>query len=326
MKCSDSVFTNNQNGRPSHRGLTGFLRKNWSPNVGRVLKRVIENCHVPLTFGQLPPQLRERIHVDDIPKITQQFSAELDRFLAKKYKIFANKAQDQVYSMPAIGQLFNTECVVEVKGYNDKDGNPHWGGRPWSGTFATVCKLSFPELGAAYALKLYNKSVIYRELYGSWHTAYHEIAAAFGACRAEPRDNNPVYMACVGKNKYMMSQWLEDVPESPLQRPNRFEIFRTNILEISPRNWRAGRRMDYGATYLTPYGMLSYPVRKLYRQMINAAEKNDVDAMQKIKDESTRYIAKQQFNQAIDCICDMSWGDHRPDLYDFVSPYKMRQK
>lgn len=326
MKHSDSFVADNHNGRPSHRALTGFLRKNWSPNVGRVLKRIVENCDVPSTFGQLPPHLRKQIVADDVPTVMRQFSVELDKFLAKKYKIFANKVQDQVYSLPAIGQLFNTECMVEVKGHNDKHGNPHWGGRPWSGTFSTVCKLSFPELGVAYALKLYNKSVISRELYGSLHTAYHEIAAAFGACRAEPRDNNPVYMACVSGNKYMMSQWLDKSPDAPLQRPNRFEIFRTSILEVSPRNWQAGRRMDYGATYLTPYGMLSYPVRKLYRKIVNAAEKNDVVAMQKIKDESTGYIAKQQFNQAIDCICDMSWGNRRSDLYDFVVSYKIHQK
>ena len=322
MKYGKRVFDKDNDRKPAHSSLTGVLRRYWSPNIARYITTVSEKCNVSNHVGQLPPQLREFVEPTEIPRATQQFCAALDNFVNKKYTYICEECyKNKIYPMPEIEQIFGTKCVIEVNG----EPGGEWL-RPYEGSLGFVCKVVFPDVELEYALKLFYKKSWAPE-YGPLHSALAEIAAAFGANQAEPRDNNPVYMArLTGNKKYMLSQWLDAAPECPLQRFNQFEIFQTGILEVAPQNWHAGRRIDYGGTQLTQYGALPYPVRKLYRKIVNVAEKEDVDAMQKIIDCATGYIEKRQLNQALECVCDMSWGNHRPDLYYFALDFKRRQK
>ena len=314
-------FDEKTNQGPKHRALTGFLRTYWSPNIARYITTVIEKCNVSNHVGQLPPQLREFVEPTEIPKAMQQFCAALDNFVNKKYTYICEGCyKNKIYPMPEIEQIFGTKCVIEVNGEPVGKGL-----RPYEGSLGFVCKVVFPDVELEYALKLFYKKSWAPE-YGPLHDALAEIASAFAANQVEPRDNNPIYLARLTGKRYMLSQWLYETIDSPLQRFNQFEIFRTNILEINAWNWHAGRRIDYGGTKLTLYGALPYPVRKLYRKIVNAAEKEDFITMQKLKDSATGYIAKQQLNQAMKCVCDMSWADCRPDLYYFISDFKRKNK
>ncbi len=318
MKYSTSFLTKDRDCKPAHRPLAGFLRKHWSPNIGRVVQRIIENCDVSSTIGELPPQLREFVEPDQIRTSREKFCAALGNFVNKKYKYICEECyKDKIYPMPEIEQIFGTKCVIEVNGKPGPKGL-----RPYEGSLGFVCKLVFPDVELEYALKLFYKKSWAPE-YGPYHGSFAEVAAAFAANRAEPRDNNPIYLArLTGKKDYMLSQWQYEAKDLPLQRFNQFEIFRTGLLEVEPRNWHAGRRIDFGGTYETAYGMAKYPVRKLYRKMLAAAERNDTDAMQKMKDNVKNYIEKQNFNRAIECVCVMA--HYNCDLYNFVTPYRIR--
>jgi len=322
MKYGKCFSDKDNNCKPTHSSLTGVLRKFWSPNMARYITTALEKCNVSNHVGQLPPQLREFVEPTEIPKATQQFCAALDNFVNKKYTYICEACyKNKVYPMPEIEQIFGTKCVIEVNGEPGAKGL-----RPYEGSLGFVCKVVFPDVELEYALKLFYKKSWAPE-YGPLHGALAEIAAAFAANRAEPRDNNPIYLARLTSNKkYMLSQWVYEAIDCPLQRFNQFEVFRASLLEVDARNWHAGRRIDYGGTYISSYGALSYPVRKLYRKIVNAAEKEDFVAMQKLKDSATGYIAKQQLNQAIQCVYYASWVDCRPDLYHFISDFKRKQK
>ncbi len=322
MSFLNKFFDNAHVDRPKHRSLTGFLRRYWSHGMHYELEYILNNCDVSGHVGELPPQLREFVEPEQIAAVRQKFCAALDNFVNKKYTYICTECyKNRVYPMPEIEKIFGTKCIMEVNGEPVTKG-----GRPHEGGLGVVCKLVFPDVDLEYALKLFYKKSWARE-YGPLHGAYAEVAAAFSANQAEPRDNNPVYLArLTGKKKYMLSQWAYEAIDLPIMRKNQNVMFQTYHVEVAARNWRSGRRIDYGATYKTAYGMASYPVRKLYRKMVNAANKNDNVAMQKLKDDTKGYIAKQQFNAAIKCVCDMASSRYDCDLYNFVSPYRIRQK
>ncbi len=258
--------------RVKHVALTGFLRKNWKRDP-RYLQQIISDCDVSGELGALPPQLRARVPKAHLPQVTAEFRAELEYFLMKNIFELGELDSDRVYDLKQIGNLFGTKCALTARGINV------YGVNPWSGAVGYVCKLSFPEINAHYALKLYH---INGPIWGERdHGAWFEVATAFAANKAEARDNNRVYMASLSNEPYLLSQWAGDKEDNIDARKNTNQIFVTTDKEDESRNRRGGRRIDWGETFLTDYGAMSYPARKVYRQIMacdQMAVKKSVDA------------------------------------------------
>ena len=70
--------------------------------------------------------------------------------------------------------------------------------------------------------------------------------------------------------EFMLSKWGGDKPDG-FMRENKYEIYATSEEEDEERNYRAGRRIDYGETYQTDYGRMTYHVRKTFRKILHAA-------------------------------------------------------
>lgn len=258
--------------RVKHVALTGFLRKNWKRDP-RYLQQIISDCDVSGELGALPSQLRARVPKALLTQVTAEFRAELEYFLMKNIFELAELDSDRVYDLKQIGNLFGTKCELTARGINV------YGVNPWSGAVGYVCKLSFPEINAHYALKLYH---INGPIWGERdHGAWFEVATAFAANKAEARDNNRVYMASLSNEPYLLSQWAGDKEDKIEARKNTNQIFVTTDKEDESRNRRGGRRIDWGETFLTDYGAMSYPARKVYRQIMacdQMAVKKSVDA------------------------------------------------
>lgn len=268
--------------RVKHAGLTKYLRRHSvSKNSANILQDMLYRCDVSPYLGELPPELRARVSRDALGDVTYKFRQRLEDFLIDKNYRFLQVDTDTFYELPQLGDLFNTPCVLESRG-------PLAGaGRPWQGGVGLVCKLSFPEINAQYALKLYYDDRVW-DLYRGGHGPWFEISTAFLASHAEPRDNNKIYMASLIYEKYMLCAWGGDVVDNIPKRENQNEIFFTTKDEDVNRNRRGGRRIDWGETFRTSYGTMSYRARKLYRQIINfdlaaaqrtlAQTKNNFDA------------------------------------------------
>lgn len=246
-----------------HSALTGFLRRNWTSSTIR-LQQIVYNCNVSPYLGALPPELRKCVSHDKIGQVTQQFRENLENFLIQNVFEIRDMDADKIYEIPALGDLFNTKCVLETKGINV------YGVNPWAGAVGFVCKLSFPEINAHYALKLFFDRP------ADWATVHHgpwfEISTAFAANHAQPRDNNPIYMASLKYDKYMLSKWAGDVQDGIAGRYKDLSVFKTSVQENGVRNRRNGRMIDWGETFLSGYGRLSYAGRKLVRQILAGDE------------------------------------------------------
>lgn len=268
QRYTDSLIYDINAPKVKHRALTGMLRKKWSrdPNV---LKHIVYNCDVSPYLGALPPQLRNRVPREKIASVTAQFRENLEDFLIKNIVDLRGMDADRVYDLPEIGDLFGLKCTLFARGVSV------YGVNPWSGLLGFVCKLSFPEIEAHYALKLYHKGLPDFLLYS--HGPWFESATALAACKAEPRNNVPMYMASMKYEKYLLSQWAGDKEDKIKERENKYEIFATSAAENESRNRRGGCRMDWGETYKTDYGTLSYLGRKVYRQALSM----DEDAVKK---------------------------------------------
>jgi hypothetical protein len=248
--------------KPSHRAMTGCLAQ------GKILRPqdlqdVYNRCSVSKELGALPPELRQQLgRGADVGWETIRFRAVLDSFLRGHMSELESADKDMVYDIPELSRMFGTRCVLESRGINV------YGVHPWGGAVGYVCKLSFPDINAHYALKLYYKQPMLTDMSG--HGPLYEIPAAFASNRSEPKDNNPVYMASLqDEMQYMLSAWAGDKVDSVSARENKYKIFQTRFDEGESRNLRAGRRIDWGETYKTAYGKLSYSGRKLYRQVMN---------------------------------------------------------
>ena len=282
-----------------HSALTGFLRHNWTRDTKR-LKQIVYNCDVQPYLGALPPELRSILPKNKIASVTQQFRESLEDFLITNGFEIHDMDADKVYEIPSVGELFNTKCFLETKGINA------YGVNPWGGAVGFVCKLSFPEINAHYALKLFYKKP------ASWahysHGPWFEIATAFAANNAQPHDNNPIYMASLKYDMYMLSKWAGDKQDGIPGRDKLYSIFETSLQENGVRNRRGGRIIDWGETFLTGYGRLSYPARKLVRQFIAG----DKQAMQKTLDKYKKnHVDSNQMCQAIEYIHDNLMHKHR---------------
>lgn len=260
MLHSDVILVNGINSpRIKHRALTGFLRRNWSLNP-YVLKRIVYNTDVSPYVGALPPELLKLLKSENIASVTAQFREILENFLIKNAFDLREMKSDCVYDIPELGSLFGQKCILSARGVNV------YGVCPWAGACGVVSKLSFPDIDAHYALKIYFSDAC--EVMSSNHGAWFEVATALAANQAEPRDNVPMYMASLKYDKYMLSKWAGDCEDGIVQRENKNKIFFTKLDEDESRNRRGGRRIDWGETYKTNYGAMSYLARKFYRQIM----------------------------------------------------------
>lgn len=263
IKNTDPLINDINAPRVHHRALTGYLRRNWSRNPNE-LKRIVYNTDVSPYLGALPPQLRARVPREQIATVTAQFRDKLENFLIDNIVDLREMESDRVYDLSEIGALFGTQCNLVARGINV------YGVNPWSGLLGFVCKMSFPEIGAHYALKLYYNHI--PEVMHYSHGPWFEVATALATNKAEPNDNVPMYMASLRYEKYLLSQWAGDRDDGVPQRDNKFKVFCTRTDEDESRNRRGGRRIDWGETYMTKYGGLSYSGRKIYRQALNMDE------------------------------------------------------
>ncbi|MBQ8293796.1 MAG: hypothetical protein IJX89_00200 [Alphaproteobacteria bacterium] len=296
--------------RVKHRGLTGFLRHNWSRNPN-VLKRIIYNTDVSPYLGALPPELRNQVPREHIAAITAEFRECLENWLIKNIFDLREMKMDQHYEIPEIGNLFGTKCTLFARGVNVYRVNP------WSGLLGFVCKLSFPEINAHYALKLYynNVSEFTRYSHGPWF----EAATALAAGLAEPRDNVPMYMASLKYEKYLLSAWAGDEDKNPA-RDNLNKIFVTRDEEAESRNLRAGRRIDWGETYMTSYGDMPYRARKVYRQVMN----RDMTAVCKSLHQACDSLARRDIARGVELARLIAWYDDDYKILDFINRIKQR--
>ena len=286
----DSLILDINAVRPKHRALTGFLRRNRVSNPN-TLKRIVYNTDVSPYLGALPPQLRARLSREQIASVTANFRECLENFLINNIIDLRKMESDHVYELPEIGNLFGLKCNLLARGINV------YGVNPWSGLSGFVCKLSFPEINAHYALKLYYDNV--PEVMHYRHGPWFEAATALAANKAESHDNVPMYMASLKYEMYLLSEWAGDKEDAVPQRENEYQIFYTRTDEDSSRNRRSGRRIDWGETYLTKYGGMSYFARKVYRQALNM----DKDAVR-----NSIRNAKNNF-QKRDVACAMEYAE-----------------
>lgn len=304
LKHTDSLIYDINAPSSSHRALTGYLRRNWSRNPN-VLKRIVYNTNVSPYIGALPPQLRARVPHEQIASITAQFREILENFLIANAVDLREMESDKVYELPEIGNLFGTKCVMFARGINV------YGVNPWSGLLGFVCKLSFPEINAHYALKLYyNMPEAMHYRHGPWF----EMATALAANKAESQDNVPMYMASLKYEKYMLSQWAGDCDDGVPQRENKYKIFATRTDEDESRNRRGGRRIDWGETYMTSYGVMSYPARKIYRQVLNM----DTIAVRRAIDGAKNEFQKRDVARALELAGLVAWYDDNRLLSQFL--------
>ena len=276
--------------RPSHTSLTHFLRRNWLRNPF-VLQAILSKCTVAPYVGALPPELRARVPREKLAEITYEFRMRLEDFLIDKIYEIRETSDGLLYYPDKIGELFNTRCVMEFGATN------YAGYRIWTGLAGIVCKMSFPELNAKYALKIFDTRQ--NDLYE--HGAMYEIPTAFAAAHAAPRDTARVYMASFIYEPYMLSRWEGDVMDGRI-RKNKNEIFVTSIHESESRNYRHGRRIDFGETFRTAYGAASYRVRKMCRKIIYATQNENFDILHQIaQDASVAAPASQkEYCEALD--------------------------
>lgn len=134
-----------------HSSLTHFMRRNCDPAM---VIRILVRCDVSPRVGCLPPQLVPLVRPENRAYVTDEFGKCLERFFINNKQNFVNPDSDVTFAAPDISALFNTECVIHARGVNI------CGLSPWSGGFGIVCKLSFPQIHADYALKI------------SWHPVF----------------------------------------------------------------------------------------------------------------------------------------------------------
>ncbi len=253
-----------------HISLTHYMRHNWSGSPNGI-RNIVMRCDVSPFVGELPPELRQRIPPESIAQCTATFHDILDTFIVDNWCKIDNSWSNHNKPLPPATKLFGTRCLVEYMGCTIIDGDV---GGKWRGAVGIVCRLHFPRINAEYALK------IFRTIPDGYykHGLYWEIPTAFNACHAEPHHNTRVYMASFVGRGYMLSKWNNEIGYigKHFDKHNENKIFYTKSNEYASRNYINGLRIDYGETYQTAYGRLSYPLRKLYRKVKNAAMRGDV--------------------------------------------------
>ncbi len=246
--------------KTEHSSLTKYARKyGVEGNILSVMKACDVDCHI----GELPPELLQLVDKQDRSAKTKEFFMALDKLVKTKGSELS-KHKQLVYRLPEICKIFDSYCVLRTAKPVKNFINEY---ETWGGSFGDVYKICFPEIGAEYALKIYKP--LRRHAGTEWnrHGAQYEIPTAFCANKAEPRENNPVYMAKLRGNEYLLSKW-QDKEEKPIPRYQN-HIFETSNSERKAcrENFINGIRIDYGDTYRLDYGYLSYNGRKWYRKI-----------------------------------------------------------
>lgn len=285
MDIKENLFcADNRANKCKHVSLTHWFRKHWISKPKTIYK-VLEDCYVSPYIGCLPPELIKACkNKQDILQITRKFRIFLDFFIISKYEEMRDSFEDCKFDVGAIGRLFDTDCQVFSKGSLSGE---------WRGAFAFVCKMSFPKLNANYALKIFYTDAKYFRRNG----AFFEVPVALNSYKAEPKNNNKVYMASFSGPIYILSKWAGDNKDG-LYNFNKNEIFYMHQNECSDRNFRQGKRIDFGDTFRTAYGAETYHVRKLYRKILALAESENIDELHKIFFSKYNYQDKKNLEKA----------------------------
>lgn len=299
--------------RPKHCALTKFLRHH-DLRLAYDLEKIIKDCNVSPFLGCLPPELRALVDKENLSDITFKFFDILDFIVVDKYAELLNYVKYK-YDMLEITALFNTKCILETgeqihfapdskyREWAQNNGFLKWQNynddlmvcRSWLGGYGNIYKLSFPEIGVSYALKIFKTNICPNVGQGP----IYEIPTALRACRAEPKYNNTIYMANLLGGQYMLSKWVNvTVDNQWLPNTRKHMIYTTADEENLPKNYCEGKRLDYGKTRKTLYGGASYPVRKLYRQMQNMTS----EQIKKLESKQKNNFEKANFQQAQDII------------------------
>ncbi len=274
--------------RPKHPGLTKFIRKHGLDCDGvQGLKQIWTHCDIKPHIGFLPPELRALVDKKDLSSVTNKFFAELDFLVMDKGEELKHHTEMKYY-LTEIGELFNTLCVLETY---ERMPNLDYAYREWGGAVGDVYKLTFPEIHAEYALKVFKPDV-----YGyHGHGPLYEIPTAFCANKCEPKKNNPIYMANLFGTQYMLSKWAGG--ENNIMPEYAYDIasiFQTTCQESHCGNFICGKRIDFGDTYKTDYGRLSYNARKIFRKMENMTSRQ----IMQLREQQKNNFDKSDFNAA----------------------------
>ena len=273
--------------KPKFSGLTKYIRKHGLDNDGiYLLHDIWMRCDSTSHVGFLPPKLRALVDKKDISTVTAKFFDDLDYLIVDHGEEFKHHTEMKYY-LTEIGELFNTLCVLETY---ERMPNLNYAYREWGGAVGDVYKLTFPEIHAEYALKVFRL-----EIFGfRGHGAKYEIPTAFCANKCEPKINNPVYMAKLFGVQYMLSKWAGENTSAPLPEDKETSIFQTTYQEQHCDNYRNGKRIDFGDTYKTDYGRLSYNGRKMFRKMQNMTHRQ----IMKLKEQQKDNFSKSDFKKA----------------------------
>lgn len=246
-----------------HCALTKFLCRH---DLRRAydLRVIIENCDVNPHVGCLPIELRALIDKKDLSETTLKFYDILDSFIIQNYDDLSKRAIKE-YELKTLTDLLKTKCILYTCIVLDKcDDIVVY--KELSGAVSDVYKLSFPEMGVDYALKVFKNNIMPTVGMGP----FYEIPVAIKANKCEPKLNNPLYMANLGVGQWTLNKWVNQTDNESVPTPRKNAIFITACEdENKPRNYCDGKRIDFGKTRKTLYGGASYQVRKLYRQMQN---------------------------------------------------------
>lgn len=306
--------------RPKHSGLARYFKRHWTTET-YLVQDIVYGCNVSGKLGQLPPELRARVPRGQIAQVTAKFHDCVSKFVADYYDNYMQlkcpidwkqgsgtmplKKHVVEYKLSDISELFSMDCVLNGRSVSSVG---HL--RPWRGAVGFVYKLSFPEINADYALKVFTRDFDDFGLFR--HGPWFEVPTAFAANHAEPGRNVPIYLASLRDEYYMLSRWAGDEPDNMQQKNKNYVIFHTFECDNRPSNYRKGRRIDYGNTILTFYGMCSYQERKLARQIIAG----DVVAVEKhlnaIKNKQEYKHLDQLVQKVVDEMC------LRPAMVDFL--------
>ncbi len=321
MELTERIFS--QSHKIPHRALTAILRRDgFLPN--NMLRDTLVLCDVSADLGELPPELRARVAPDKIAHATREFRRILREYLLKNKKVFLTQKADVLDSLPEMEQLFGTDCIVEYRNdveMDDVNGNTFV--EDWSGSYGVVVKLSFPRINAAYALKLFRNCS--REDTKCGHGPMFEIPTAFCASHAQPHDYEHVYMASLSlRCPYMLSKWGGDYPDYQQMNLKENMIYSMSLIEVKPWNLRGGKCIDFGKTYKTTYGRLTYRGRKMYRQLSDAVRHRDVDKLDAIAGAARGRFERQELRDAMRAIDYMQYVYSNPVLRKIRHEYLCR--
>ncbi len=294
--------------KPKHVSLTHWMRRKWNPYA---IQQITTNCNISPNVGELPPELRTLVPREKLAECTAQFHDVLHDFIVNNYYTVINSPIYRLVPLRGAIDLFGTHCTIEYGGKDETTGR-----LKWHGSLGMVCRISFPRIGAGYALKIFYAMP---NRHGG-HGPLFEIPTAFAAMHGEPRDNAPVYMASFLGDGYMLSKWMWQKNDGVFYcRDNKNELFTTSERENQARNFAQGRRIDYGQTYRTMYGGASYRVRKLARIIWPLAAARDVRAIRDLFAQNKNMILRRELNRAMEIVCISAYMQSETKIQQFLA-------